>query len=132
VASLSVRPRLGMTVPGFAAGGSRIQRLRSSGPLFGSAPPAIVARLATPVRSGPTAPLAPGMPGMMWQPPQPFWIVSVWPSATAVGSGVGTPGLAAAAGDEEFGAAHAATARASVLMAAARQTPRIVQDMSTA
>src|SRR5437868_2774166 len=54
VASSSVKPTLGIAVPGFKAGGFKIQALRSSGPVFGTAPPAILGRLATPARFGPT------------------------------------------------------------------------------
>ena len=46
VASSSVRPTLGMAVPGLTAGGFMIQRLRSSGPLLGTAPPAMRVREA--------------------------------------------------------------------------------------
>src|SRR5438309_6964999 len=71
VACWSLSPRLGMRVPGLTAGGFSTHRFRSSGPVFGTAPPAIAVREATPARFGPTLPLAPGTPGMVWQPPQP-------------------------------------------------------------
>src|SRR5947209_12727204 len=86
-----------MIVPGLTAGGFMIQRLRSSGPLFGTTPPAIVLREATPARLGPTLPLAPGMPGITWQAPQPFVAINWAPSA----------GLAAGAGGAAAGAVGA-------------------------
>src|SRR5262249_7546137 len=64
--------------------------------LFGTWPPAIVVRLATPVRLGPTLPLAPATPGIVWQPPQPFCATICLPWSTSAGSGVGGPGLAGA------------------------------------
>src|SRR5260370_38299286 len=70
VASSSVRPTFGISVPGFRAAGLRIHFLRSSGPELLTAPPAILGRLATPARFGPTVPVAPGMPGIVWQPTQ--------------------------------------------------------------
>src|SRR5260370_238756 len=92
----------GIAVPGLTAGGSRIQRLRSSWPLLGTRPAAIVDRLATPPRLGPMAPVAPGTPGTVWQPPQPFCCISVAPWATRAGSGVGpVNGFGVGAGEAE-------------------------------
>src|SRR5579864_2052506 len=92
VASSSVRPRFGISVPGFLAGGFMIQALRSSGPLLSTAPPAILLRLATPARLGPTVPLAPGMPGIVWQPTHGLPAMIIWPSAAGLpGSTTGAP-----------------------------------------
>src|SRR5438874_10199216 len=96
VASSSVKPRLGMIVPGLTAGGFKIQRFRSSGPLFGTAPPAMGLRDATPARFGPMVPLAPGIPGMVWQPGQPFCGISMAPMAGSPPPGAGWGGLAGA------------------------------------
>src|SRR5579872_5785500 len=91
VASWSVSPRFGMTVPGFKPGGFMIQAFSSLGPLLGTTPPAMVVRDATPARFGPIVPFAPGMPGMVWQAGHPFCWMSCAPS-------VGSPVLAAAGG----------------------------------
>src|SRR2546428_12529784 len=84
-----------MAVPGLSADGLMIHFFRSSGPLLGTAPPAIRVREATPARFGPMAPLAPGMPGIAWHAPQPFWASSVLPASTRAGSGA-APGAAGA------------------------------------
>src|SRR5437868_7803102 len=86
-----------MIVPGLTAGGFMIQRLRSSGPLLGTTPPAIVFREATPARLGPTVPEAPGTPGIMWQAPQPLAAINWAPSAGLAAGGAATGGGAAGA-----------------------------------
>src|SRR5579859_6438815 len=84
-----------MIVPGLSPGGFMIQRFRSSGPLLGTAPPAMVGREATPgvlpfgPRFGPMVPVAPAMPGMVWHPPHPFWAISAAPSAGEAPPGAG-------------------------------------------
>ena len=70
-ASSGASPSLGIAVPGLREGGSRIHFCRSSGPVLGTAPPAIGFFWPTPARFGPIVPEAPGMFGMVWQPPQP-------------------------------------------------------------
>src|SRR5713226_2378153 len=88
-----------IAVPGLRAPGFMIHFLRSSGPLLGTAPAAMRLRDATPARFGPIAPFAPGMPGIVWQAPQPFCGISAAPSAglAPAGAGVGA-GLAGTGG----------------------------------
>src|SRR3954451_14465940 len=85
-----------MAVPGLSAGGSRIQDLRSSGPALLTAPPAILARDATPARFGPTAPLAPGTPGMVWHPPHGWDAMNCCHSAAGLPGATSGPAAAAA------------------------------------
>src|SRR5260370_41447810 len=89
-----------MAGPGLSADGLMIHRFRSSGPVLGTAPPAMVAREATPARLGPMVPLAPEMPGMVWQAPQPFWAISGLLASTLAGPGAAP----AAAGAPQAGA----------------------------
>src|SRR5438128_1574093 len=84
VASSSVSPTLGIAVPGLTAGGFKIHFFKSSGPVLLTAPPAILGRLATPARFGPTAPVAPGMPGMVWQPTHGLVAMICAPSAAGL------------------------------------------------
>src|SRR5258708_1887746 len=106
-----------MAVPGLRAGGFIIQRLRSSGPVLGTAPPAMRVREATPARFGPMVPVAPGMRGIVWQAPQPFCWSSAAPAAgsapagaagAGAGAGAGATGEAAGATGEAPGAGDAA------------------------
>src|SRR5437879_4169638 len=88
-----------MAVPGLRAGGFMIHFLRSSGPLLGTAPPAMRVREATPARFGPMVPVAPGMPGMIWQAPQPFCWIRAAPAAGSAPAGAGAGAGGAGAGD---------------------------------
>src|SRR5918912_147825 len=67
----------GISAPGFAACGLRIQAARYSG-VFGSTPDPIVERLAKWVRSGPTRALA-AVPAIAWQLTQVLAMKTSWP-----------------------------------------------------
>src|SRR5947199_1194518 len=69
VISVSERLRLGMTEPGFSAGGSRSQRRRFWS-FMSNRQPAKQSRLCRWVRLGPTAPA--DTPFTVWQPEQPL------------------------------------------------------------
>src|SRR6266568_1585006 len=103
-----------MAVPGLRAGGFMIHFWRSSGPLLGTAPPAMRLREATPARLGPMVPAAPGMPGIVWQAPQPFCWMSAAPAAGSAPPGAGGAGagegLVAGAGAVGAGAVAGAGA----------------------
>src|SRR6267378_5542946 len=94
-----------------------IHFLRSSGPLLATAPAAMRLRDATPARFGPMLPVAPGMPGIVWQAPQPFCWIRAAPAAgsapAGAGAGVGA-GAGAGAGAPGAGEADGLTAAAGV------------------
>src|SRR5437870_11368242 len=103
VASSSVSPTFGINVPGFSAAGFMIHFLRSSGPELLTAPPAILVRLATPARFGPTWPVAPGTPGIVWQPTHGLVAMSCAPSAAGLPGSSAGPAPAAAAAPSRSG-----------------------------
>src|SRR5919197_785436 len=72
-ASAGLTPRSGMALPRSMDCGDSIQRIRLSGVL--ARWPAMMLRSAKLVSGGPTAPLAPGQPGLGGRPPHPdFWM----------------------------------------------------------
>src|SRR5438445_172882 len=59
----------------------------------------VVNQAPTPRRFGPMVPVAPGMPGMIWQAPQPFCWIRAAPAAGSAPAGAGAGAGGAGAGD---------------------------------
>src|SRR5262245_53480489 len=92
--------KLGMTIPGFSEGASRIHRARLSGVVW-TVPPPMVGRGVLSLGLGPITPLADGIDGCVWQAGQPELMKSWRPF-----SGLpGTPGAGVSGGSCELSVA---------------------------